>query len=112
MPQPMRFLVVGTLAVFSVGWAIYTFRLQRRFLSRLKIGHSQLWASLGCPALPSVRGFRLRYAMWFWSGGFDCTGDVELGRAGARLRVTSLVLVSVLALWGLLALAHSAGVVI
>jgi hypothetical protein len=41
----------------------------------------------------------MRYAYWFWTGGFDRIGDTELSRLGTRFYAASFVMVAALGAW-------------
>jgi hypothetical protein len=71
--------------------------LGRRFERTLKTQHQKLWASLRDPsALPM---FQFRYLYWFWTRGFDRTGDADLSLLGTKLYGANFVLAVVLGIW-------------
>jgi hypothetical protein len=104
MSPAVRTLLLGIVSVFWVAWALFTFVLRRQFLRILKTNHPGLWASLG-PTAPTLSPplLRLRYVSWFWTGGFDRTGDSKLADLGGRVYAATFILVVASGAWAIVA---------
>jgi hypothetical protein len=103
--QTVRLLVLRVVPVLWAVWALFAFVLQRQFLRVLKTNHPGLWASLGNPTAPTLipPWFQLRYSYWFWTGGFDRSGDTKLAHLGTRFYAACFILVVTLGAWAIVA---------
>ncbi len=97
MPQTVRIIILIVVSIFLVAWAALTLVLQRRFVRMLKTSQPKLWMSLWDPAASPL--FQFRYSHWFWTGGFDRTGDSQLSHLGSRFYAASFILGGTFGLW-------------
>jgi hypothetical protein len=97
MAQTLRITILTTVSIFLIVWAALTLVLQRRFVRILKTNQPKLWISLWDPA--ASRLFQFRYSHWFWTGGFDRTGDPQLSHLGTRFYAAGIILGATFGVW-------------